>query len=384
MEEYLDLNTVSDFLKRASQRNGFNRERYEEKNIPTEFGDVCIMPFFGDFQSLFILSSFLLHQFRSKNKSSKYFILCSYPGMAGLFPYVDEYWGFSDEGQISRIYEKAVGCDNASDIVTIYKRNLNEFFRNVIDIRDVFSNYLNGFKKEFTDKDIEVFLPFVPSSSILGKEFVRQINNRAGFKVLFSPTVFCKLWHNGKATNTRTKKEFWIALTKKLISNNFVPVIWQSNFSYDLSAEFLDECLFFNDKDITKVLSAMRASGCVLDVFNGISRFAMMARTPFVCIDERSRFNNLKDYESEDLAATDLPKQHIFTFSTIITSGTVDIWNQDILQCIVSRLNLFLPELDRDSWPTTSEAYEKVSYEEVVRVIEPLKLGNKLLKINRD
>jgi hypothetical protein len=128
----------------------------------------------------------------------------------------------------------------------------------------------------------------------------------------------------------------------------------------------------------------MRTSGCVLDVFNGISRFAMMARTPFVCIDERSRYNNLKDYEVEDLSSLELPKQHIFTFSTIITDGTIEMWNQDILQCIVSRLNLFLPELDRDNWPMTSETYEKVSYEEVVREIEPLKLGIKLLKINRD
>ena len=86
----------------------------------------------------------------------------------------------------------------------------------------------------------------------------------------------------------------------------------------------------------------------------------------------------------EDLSSLELPKQHIFTFSTIITDGTIEMWNQDILQCIVSRLNLFLPELDRDNWPMTSEIYEKVSYEEVVREIEPLKLGIKLLKINRD
>jgi len=324
------LNNVSDFLKRASQRNGFVRERYEEKNIPTDFGDVCIIPFFGDFCTLFILSSLFLHVFRKKNKTSKYFILCSYPGMAGLFPYVDEYWGFSDEGQISRIYEKAIGFENTCDIITVYKRNLNEFFRNVIDIKEISVNYFNGLKKEFTEKDIEVFLPFVPSSSILGKEFVRQINNRAGFKVLFSPTIFCKLWHNGKSINVRSKKDFWIALTKKLIANGFVPVIWQSNFSYDISPEFIDDCLFFNDKDITKVLSAMRTSGCVLDVFNGISRFAMMARTPFVCIDERSRYNNLKDYEVEDLSSLELPKQHIFTFSTIITDGTIEMWNQVI------------------------------------------------------
>ena len=143
-------------------------------------------------------------------------------------------------------------------------------------------------------------------------------------------------------------------------------------------------CLFFNDSDITKVLSAMRACGCLIDVFNGTSRLAIMARTPFLCIDERSRYNNMKDYEVEDLSSFGLPKQHIFTFSTIITDGSVDTWNQDIAQNIVNRLNSFLPDLDRDNWPTTSETYDKVSFEDNVRTVEPLKIGKKLLMINRD
>ena len=378
------MNTVVDFLKRASQRNGFVRERYEERNVPTEFGDVCVLPFFGDFMATFLLSSFFLRPYRKKSKASKYFILCGYPGMAGIFPYVDEYWGFSDDAQMSRLYEKSMLAENTSDIVTVYRRNLNEFFRTVIDPKDVFSGFGHGMKKEFTEDKIEVFLPFVQSSSILGKDFVRQLNQRAGFKVLFSPTTFCKQWHNGKPTNVRTKRDFWISLAKKLIANKYVPVVWQSGFTHDISADLLDDCLFINDKEITKVLSAMRACGCVLDVFNGISRFAIMARTPFLCVDERARYNNLRDYESEDIAAPELPKQHIFTFSTIITSGTVDMWNQDILQGIVNRLNAFLPELDRDNWPTTSEVLELVSYKETVRTIEPLKIGMRLLNINRD
>jgi hypothetical protein len=60
------------------------------------------------------------------------------------------------------------------------------------------------------------------------------------------------------------------------------------------------------------------------------------------------------------------------------------MWNQDILQGIVNRLNAFLPELDRDNWPTTSEVSELVSYKETVRTMEPLKIGMRLLKINRD
>jgi len=378
------LNSVSDFLKRASNRNGYERERYHENNIPTEFSDICVLPFFGDFRNTFLLSSFLLHNYKKKFKSSKYFILCSWPGNASLFPYVDEYWGFSDESQLSRMYEKCDGFQNTSDIASIYTRNLNEFFRSVIDIKDVFLPCNKGFKKEFSSNPIETFLPFVPSSSILGKEFTKQANLMAGFKVLFSPNIYCKQWHNGKSINFKANKDFYIQLAKKLISENFVPIIWQNNFTYDISSELLDSCLFINDKDISKILSAMRLSGCVLDVFNGISRFAIMARTPFLCIDERSRFNNLKEYESDDMCALELPKQYIFTFSTIIKDGNIQSWNGDILQNIVNRLNKFLPELDRELWPTTSESWKKVSYKESVRTIETIKLGKKLFKINRD
>ena len=64
--------------------------------------------------------------------------------------------------------------------------------------------------------------------------------------------------------------------------------------------------------------------------------------------------------------------------------GNIQSWNGDILQNIVNRLNKFLPELDRELWPTTSESWKKVSYKESVRTIETIKLGKKLFKINRD
>ena len=378
------LNSVSDFLKRVSQRNGYEREKYQESKIPTEFNDICVLPFFGDYRSTFLLSSFLLHPYKEQFKSSKYFILCSWPGLSGIFPYVDEYWGFNDFSQLSRVYEKTNGHLNQSDIASIYVRNLHEFFRNVIDINDVFSNYKNGLKKEFANQNVEVFFPFVPSSSILGKEFTKQVTSSSGYKVLLSPTLYCKNWHNGKATNFRTDKEFWVKLVEHLIKENFTPIVWQNAFTHDLSTELTDACLFVNDRDITKVMSAMRLSGCVLDIFNNISRFAIMARTPFLAVDERSRYNNLKEYECDDLCAYDIPKQYIFTFSTIINHGDIHSWNNDIFPNIVNRLNLFLPELDRELWPNTSETLKVVSYKEKVKVKEPIKLGRKLFKIIRD
>ena len=100
------MNSVVDFLKRTSERNGFNRDRFEERKIPTDFSNVCILPFFGDLRSTCILSSFLLHRYRQEVKSSRYFILASWPGFQGLFPYVDEYWSITDNAHIKNFYEK--------------------------------------------------------------------------------------------------------------------------------------------------------------------------------------------------------------------------------------------------------------------------------------
>jgi hypothetical protein len=224
----------------------------------------------------------------------------------------------------------------------------------------------------------------VPSSAILGKEFAKQLAAKAGFKVFFSPTVYCKRWDSGRAKNYSVKKEFWAELIDKLLSNNYVPVIWQNELTYDLSQDYVDKCLFVNDPDVSKILSAMRATGCVLDVFNGISRFAIAARCPFLAVDERSRYNNLREYEIDDICAADLPKQYIFTFSTIITDGQVQNWRNDILQNIVKRLDSFLPSLVRDEWPSTMEMFNQFDYKNTVREIERKKLGTRLLRVIRD
>ena len=83
LKEYLDL---------AAQRNGYVRQSYEDRKIPTEFDNVCVMPLFGDMRHTFIASSMLLKRYREQVKGSKYFILMSWPGYKNLFPFVDEYW----------------------------------------------------------------------------------------------------------------------------------------------------------------------------------------------------------------------------------------------------------------------------------------------------
>lgn len=377
---------VGDFLKRAADRNGFVRERFEERRVPTDIDGLVVMPFFGDFRGTFLLSSWLLHRYKELHKPSKYFILASYPGMQGLFPYVDEYWSIGDEGQIKRLYEKSDGFRNRADMATIYQRNLNEFFRDVVDWRQVCEPYYHqGITQEFWDsyKTVKRFLPHVPSSAVLGKDFMKELTTRAGYKVFISPMQFAQSWRNGKVEHIYAKKEFWTELVKRFLKEGFVPVVWQNPLTFDLSAEFTNECLYIGDRDITKVLSVMRASGCVLDVFGGLSRLAIAARCPFVALDERSRYTNLKEHEVDDLCAKSLPKEYIYTFSTIIADGTPHAWNNDLFNNITYRLNVFLPALNRDEWPATGESTEIVLYDNV-RKTKTKKIGARLLKVTRD
>lgn len=380
------MNDVNDFLKRAAERNGFSRDRFEERKIPTDVANISVVCFFGDVRTAFILSSLLLRRFREEKKGSKYFILCSWPGLQGMFPFVDEYWSFSDKSQIKRFYQESDGFHNRSDLATIYFRNLNEFFRDVINLRVLDDVYFNGIKQGFWDeyKHVKRFLPMIPSSAILGKDFNRRLNEHGGYKVFVAPSLFIRQWHLGKTVNIPAPRSFWIELVNRLIQDKFVPVIWNHYLTHDISEEFTDKkCVVFSDNDISNVMSIMRATGCVLDVYNGTSRLALCARCPYMALDERQRYIATKEFELDDLCGLKVPKQYIFSFSTIISEGNSEIWKADTFKNITNRLNNFLPALSRDQWPSTSESNEIVRYE-TVRKKKVKKIGARLLKITRD
>lgn len=378
--------SVAEFLNRAADRNGFHRDRYEEKKIPTDYSNLTVLPLWGDMRSMCISSMVLLQRFRQEVKGSKYFILASWPGLQGLFPYVDEYWSMTDEAHLKRFYEQSEGLRNKSDLSTIYLRNLNEFFRDVVDYKELSNFYRNGLTSDFFErfKDVKRFMPFIPSAAILGKEFSRELATKPGYKVFIHPSIFVKQWYMGKSQNVYAKREFWVSLVETMLERNFVPVIWQNYLSYDISQEFIGKCIFTGERDVTQVLAAVRATGCVLDIFNSLSRMAILARCPFVCVDERSRYNNQKEYEIDDLCGMGIPREYIYTFSTIVSSGIERNWKQDIFQSILFKLENFMPLLDRDTWPTTGETTEAVSYKELVRTNEVKRLGTRLLKITRD
>lgn len=379
------MNSVADFLKRAADRNGFNRDRFEERKIPTDFSNVCILPFFGDLRTAFILSSFILPRYRREIKSSKYFILASWPGLQSMFPCVDEYWSINDFAQIKKIYQNSSGFLNLSDLNVIFLRNLNEFFRDVIDANDLLSFYKDGFTNKFFEKfkNVERYLPFIASSAVLDRDFLRDVTTFPGYKVFIHPSMFFTRWNQGKSQNVNLKIEFWKELVSFLASKKCTPIVWQNYLSYDLHKEKLPEnCIIFRENDISKVLTAMRTTGFVLNVFNYLSYLSLMARVPYISLDERPRYFLEKDYELEDLFPY-IQKDHIFTFSTILMNGNVWNWKSDTFQIILAKIEKFLPEIDRDLLPPTGESSEIVSYDKV-RDIKVKKLGTRLLQVPKE
>ena len=380
------MNSVAEFLKRASERNGFNRDYFEEKRIPTDFTNVCVFPFFGDLRSLTILSSYLLHRVRHELRGSKYFIVASWPGFSGLFPYADEYWSLSDESVIKKFYENSEGLRNKSDLNTIYIRNMNEFFRDVFDASELQKYYRNGFLNNFFDKftNTKRFLPFIPSSTIIGKDFNKNMAIKSGYKIFIHPSLFCKVWQSGTSENVRAKKDFYVELCKYLSENNMTPVVWQNFASHDIAEEVKDCSIILRETDVVKVLSAMRSCSCVLDTFNSISRLAVIARCPFMCFDERSRYAGTREYEIDDLSGQNVPHQYIFSFSTILIEGDSVIWNRDTFPTIKNRLEAFVPDLNRDEWPSTVESTENVPYEKYVHPQKKKKIGTRFIRVPKE
>ena len=382
----MQVSSVPEFLKRSAERNGFTRDRFEERRIPTDFSNICVLPFFGDMRGMFSLSVFLLHRFREEMRGSKYFVLASWPGFQGIFPQADEYWSFDDRSIIKSFYEKSESLRNISDYGTTYLRNFNEFFRDVVTADELQKYYTGSFTNNFFESfgKVKRFMPFVPSLSVLGKDFNREMATRPGYKVVIHPSVFSKVWHYGLSQNRRTKREFWIELCRFLADKKITPVIWQNFNAHDLYDELRDVCVFLRDDDVVKALAVMRASNCVLDVFNGLSRYAILARSPFLACDERSRFNGTKEGEIDDLCGKMIPKKYIFSFSTIITDGTASSWRQDIFQSVWRKLEDFLPDLDKDRLPSTNESNDLVSYGDLVRVRREKKFGTRFIKVEKD
>lgn len=373
------MNNIPDFLKRTASKSGFVRTKFVEKDIPDDHKKLAVMFFFGDTRSIFTLSSLLLHRYQEEMKGSKYFILCTWPGFEGLFPYVDEYWGFKDKELAKTLSKTAMGLDNDSEGAITCERNLRLHFEDVSNSETLRPYYENGIQQEFWERfrHVKRFLPLIPSSSVLGEAFDRQV--AAERSVVIHPVLQINRWRQGHLEGLRVPEEFWISLCETLREHGITPVVYQNFDTHNLAAVM--DGLFVDNVPVSNLLGAMRRVGCVLDVFSGISHFAIAARCPFVACDERTRFHEFRQDEIDGLCCEkSLPREYIFAFPTIITDGNPQLWRASLFSLLLAKLEPFMESLNRETWPPTSESTKIVPYQEVKRK-RMKKIGVRFIKV---
>ena len=127
----------------------------------------------------------------------------------------------------------------------------------------------------------------------------------------------------------------------------------------------------------------IRLSGFVIDYFNGISRLAICARTPYLYFCERNYYNKIKEYEIDDLCSIGLIKDYSFTFPDILSDNNKRYWKSSVFDLTLNKLNKIIPHINKDSLPTTIELDKVVPYRNV-RTIKNKKLGTKFIKVKKE
>lgn len=375
-------------IQNAANKGGFKREVFVDQRIPTSISNVCVLPFFGDLRSMALASMLLFKRYREEVKGSKYFIVCSYPGCSGLFPYADEFWSVNPS-VAQALYSHADGLKNVSNLAVEAERNLNYFFEDVVNIEKEISIYYNhGLTQVFLDKfkHIKCFKPTLASSIILGNSFNRELLKRFNPKIFICPVKYVYGCKDAKVNKTTIRLEFWVELVKHLLSTGFDVVVYQNFISHNISAglepEINNQVIYVADGDIMSMLVAMHSCDCVLDIFSGISRLAMIARVPFLSCDDRNFYNLVKDYELDYLCGDDLPRERFYSFCNIITSGQVEIWRTSLFDIVSRRLHILLKDIDKDKLPSSSETDAIVQYAKVKKA-QAKKLGVRFVKVER-
>lgn len=376
------MSDVSAYVKRAAERTKFKREFFIEKNLPTVTSNIVAVSFYADLSSCLVMSSFILRQYKDLHRD-KYVILCSWPGWQGLFPYVDEYWSLEDESITNTLAMDTNNFYNGTKLFTEISRSLLECL-NVLTHRDFKKYYNFGFTEDYWNDfgELKRYLPEVPSESLIADGFRQQLASKSGQKVILYPVKKIRVWQNGKLQYLQVSQDFWFALTKRLLEEGYSPVVWQDWHTYDLSREFVDSCVYLVPRSISDVLAAMRYVGVVLDIYSGVSRVAIAARTPFIAVDERLRFVDSKDYALDDLSCDGLPRQYIFSNATMLLAAGPKEWTISIIDNIVARLEKFMPETKNIECSTT-ESYKTISYE-LVRELNARRMGVHFISSSKD
>lgn len=375
-----ELPNIIGHVSRAAQQSGFERERYADNKIPQDIHKIVVILFMGDLRSLSVMSSLLLKSYVETVLEGKYVILCSYPGYAGLFPFSDEYWSVSDGLIVGDFINNANGFSNKDNRALSLGIQLRRHFYTVLTEEDFKPFYDKGLTAAYFDRinKIQRFLPAIPAWR---GDLITSLAKRGGKYIFLSPSNSGHLWNT--VTNSEKtvplQKDFWVKLTERFLKENYTPVIYQGPGNYDLSQNFGEKCFYCNDRNIITVLAAMRATGFVLDIFSGVSRLAMLARCPFLVMDDRTRYIKSKEYEINDLCVIkNLPCRYIFSFPAALEHGNY----YEIIDHIIRAAGEFTKQVAGLELPPPSESCEEVSYE-IVRQHKAKKMGLRFIKVER-
>jgi len=370
------LGTIQEFVSRAAHQTGFERERYVEANLPTITSKIIVILLLGDFRAQAVFSSLLLHAYLKKSVEKKYVILCSWPGQAGLFPYVDEYWSITDTHSLRDLSQKVLGFENTDEKFGIYARSLRRYFEAVLTPEDFEHLYDLGFTENYFKAfgDLVCFYPSVPTANL---ELQKKLNERPSPKVFIYPARTGQAWYE-KQILFKFNQDFWAELCQLLVSNHIVPVVYQNYSTFEVDSFFGDKCIYTTDRNWLNILSIMRSCNCVLDILSGVSRFAFLARSPSLVCDDRQRYFSTKDYELLDLIGREIPCRYIFSWPTMIESGNY----KEVLEQIVNVLMPYLAKIRNYELPSPAEYYVPVSYD-LVKEKKSKRLGMKFVKVER-
>jgi hypothetical protein len=283
----------------------------------------------------------------------------------------------SDSASSIELDKHIRGFNNASPSLSVFESNLLRYFPGDVINGAFFSTYYNnGFTaKFFSDmKDIEYYLPSIPSPSI---NVAKRISH-SNYSVFLCPSTHVKMWRHGREEDVGVGVNFWESIINTLLHEGILPIIWINPSSYDMSTVFGEKCVYITDSNILSVMSAIRASSCLLDICSGTSKFAIMARSPFLHADVRQRYFATKEYEIDDLCSKNIPKEHVFLFN-----NAIDIdWNYALMQVMV-KLKQFLPKIDRTVLMSTSEMDDVLLYDDVRRK-KNRKVGLHFIKVSNE
>ena len=349
------MSEVSEYIRRVIERSKLTRESFSDQAAPTSFAKIRLIPFFGDLRSEFVFSTLLLPRLFKND----YVIVCSWPGHSGLYSGIGEYWSVDNEAALAELVRHTHRFENTK--ANQYERLLLRYFDNVTAVDTFISGYYHdGFQQKYLDEfdGVEYHLPALPSVNLTWQDAGTAKHKS---RIFLAPAKYITRWGQGQQVSMFTERSFWSELIDELLRRDYFPILMQNYGTYDMSTDFGADCAYITEQNILALLGVMRGCDCALDIFTGLSRLALAARTPYLVCDERQRYFATKDYILDDLCGVGIPKTHLFSFAPFVTTHSAT----RIVSAIVNRVDDFIPTIDQSVLPPTIESEQILSYGKV-------------------